>query len=61
RGWEYVYSIRTYHVDIGASYDHTVEKLKSRIPGHRPISTIIAVPRLAFPQMQIEIGVEAYK
>ncbi|KAH7145379.1 Endoribonuclease L-PSP/chorismate mutase-like protein [Dactylonectria estremocensis] len=61
RGWEDVYSIRTYHVDIGASYDHTVEKLKSRIPGHRPIWTAIAVPRLAFPQMQIEIEVEAYK
>ncbi|KAH7013017.1 Endoribonuclease L-PSP/chorismate mutase-like protein [Ilyonectria destructans] len=61
RGWEDVYSIRSYHVDIGASFDLVVEKLKERIPGHRPIWTSIAVPRLAFPQMLIEIEVEAYK
>ncbi|KAF4546197.1 Het domain protein [Lasiodiplodia theobromae] len=61
RGWEDVYSVRSYHVvDIGLSYDKTVEMLKKRIPGHRPIWTAIAVPALAFPQMKIEIEVEAY-
>ena len=61
RGWEDVYSIRSYHVDIGASFDLIVKRLKERIPGHRPIWTAIAVPQLAFPAMRIEIEVEAIK
>ncbi|KAM0543464.1 hypothetical protein ACHAPJ_012262 [Fusarium lateritium] len=61
RGWEDVYLVRSYHVDMGASYDYVVKRLKERIPGHRPVWTAIAVPRLAFPQMLIEIEVEAYK
>ncbi|KAJ4256903.1 hypothetical protein NW762_008999 [Fusarium torreyae] len=61
RGWEDVYLVRSYHVDMGASYDYVVKKLKERIPGHRPVWTATAVPRLAFPQMLIEIEVEAYK
>ncbi|KAF7588247.1 hypothetical protein BBP40_005969 [Aspergillus hancockii] len=60
RGWEDVYLVRSYHVDMGSSYDHVVEKLKSRIPDHRPVWTAISVPRLAFPKMLIEIEVEAY-
>ncbi|RAL04551.1 YjgF-like protein [Aspergillus ibericus CBS 121593] len=60
RGWEDVYAVRSYHVDMDASYERVVEKLKTRIPGHRPIWTALAVPRLAFPEMLIEIEVEAY-
>ncbi|GLB07718.1 hypothetical protein AtubIFM57258_003080 [Aspergillus tubingensis] len=60
QGWEDVYLIRSYHVDMGASFDYVVEKLKKRIPGHRPVWTSIAVPRLAFPSMLIEIEVEAF-
>jgi enamine deaminase RidA (YjgF/YER057c/UK114 family) len=59
RGWEDVYLLRSYHVDIGASWEYTVEKLRARIPGHRPIWTAIAVPRLAFSTMLIELEVEA--
>ncbi|KAJ5861342.1 uncharacterized protein N7529_008652 [Penicillium soppii] len=61
RGWEDVYLIRSYHVDMDSSFDHCVKTLKKRIPGHRPIWTSIAVPRLAFPAMKIEIEVEAIK
>lgn len=61
RGWEDVYSVRSYHVDIDASFEKMVEVLRQRIPGHRPVWTAIAVPRLAFPAMRIEIEVEAYK
>jgi len=61
RGWEDVYSIRSYHVDIDSSFDYCVQKLKDRIPNHRPIWTSLAVPRLAFPAMKIEIEVEAIK
>lgn len=59
RGWEDVYCIRSYHLDIAASFDTVVRALKERIPGHRPIWTSIQVPRLAFPNMLIEIEVEA--
>ncbi|CAI7662212.1 unnamed protein product [Penicillium palitans] len=61
RGWEDVYSIRSYHVNIDSSFDLTVKKLKERIPDHRPIWTAIAVPQLAFSAMRIEIEVEAIK
>ncbi|OJJ96425.1 hypothetical protein ASPACDRAFT_1859115 [Aspergillus aculeatus ATCC 16872] len=61
KGWEDVYLVRTYHVDMGASYDYLVEKLKKRIPGHRPVWTAISVPRLAFPEILIEVEVEAFK
>ncbi|KAJ5616504.1 YjgF/Yer057p/UK114 family [Penicillium hordei] len=60
KGWEDVYLLRSYHVDIGASWEYTVEKLRARIPGHRPVWTAIAVPRLAFSQMLIELEVEAH-
>jgi enamine deaminase RidA (YjgF/YER057c/UK114 family) len=60
RGWEDVYLLRSYHVDMGATYDYVVKKLKERIPDHRPVWTAIAVPRLAFSSMQIELEVEAY-
>ncbi|CAG8211551.1 unnamed protein product [Penicillium olsonii] len=60
RGWEDVYLLRSYHVDIDASWEYTVEKLRARIPDHRPVWTAIAVPRLAFPAMKIELEVEAY-
>lgn len=61
RGWEDVYLVRSYHVGMRASYDHVVEKLKQRAPGHRPVWTAISVPELAFPDMRIEIEVEAVK
>ncbi|OJJ73333.1 hypothetical protein ASPBRDRAFT_28583 [Aspergillus brasiliensis CBS 101740] len=60
KGWEDVYLIRSYHVDMASSYDYVVEKLKTRLPGHRPVWTAVAVPRLAFPPMLIEIEVEAF-
>jgi enamine deaminase RidA (YjgF/YER057c/UK114 family) len=60
KGWEDVYLVRSYHVDMETSYDYVVEKLKKRIPAHRPVWTAISVPRLAFPDMLIEIEVEAF-
>jgi enamine deaminase RidA (YjgF/YER057c/UK114 family) len=60
-GWEDVYLIRTYQTDIASHYDYFVQKLKSRIPGHRPIWTALSVPNLAFPEMSVEIEVEAYR
>jgi len=59
RGWEDVYSVRSYHVNIGESFQPMVDKLKERIPGHKPIWTCIGVKDLALPTMKIEIEVEA--
>ncbi|KAI8210360.1 RutC family protein [Colletotrichum sp. SAR 10_76] len=59
RGWEDVYSLRSYHCDIRTSWEQTAEALKKRIPNHRPIWTAVAVPHLAFPAMLIELEVEA--
>ncbi|POS70935.1 endoribonuclease L-psp family protein [Diaporthe helianthi] len=60
RGWEDVYSVRSYHVGMDSSYNYVSAKLRKRIPGHRPIWTALAVPRLAFPEMMIELEVEAW-
>lgn len=61
RGWEDVYLIRSYSVSMEASRDHLMAKLRERMPTHRPLHTELSVPRLAFPDMLIEIEVEAYK
>ncbi|KAG8757094.1 hypothetical protein FRC11_004811, partial [Ceratobasidium sp. 423] len=61
RGLEDVYAIRSYHYPIDETFNYTVEQLKRRIPGHRPAWTAIGVARLAFPQMKVEIEVEAYR
>lgn len=61
RGWEDVYLFRSYATDMGATFDHIVAKLKERIPGHKPLWTALSVPRLATPEMLIEIEVEAYR
>ncbi|KAM0330763.1 hypothetical protein ACHAQA_003717 [Verticillium albo-atrum] len=60
RGWDDVYSIRSYHLDIDTTFPIMVEELKRQLP-HRPIWTSLAVPRLAFKDMLIEIEVEAIK
>ncbi|CAD0012132.1 unnamed protein product [Aureobasidium pullulans] len=61
RGWEDVYLIRSYQLDIANHFEYFVEKLKNRIPGHRPIWTALSVPKLAFSPMLVEIEVEAYR
>ncbi|CAE6442367.1 unnamed protein product [Rhizoctonia solani] len=61
RGWEDVFSVRSYHRDIDTTFPMVVDKFKQRIPGHRPTWTCVQVARLAFPEMEIEIEVEAYR
>lgn len=61
RGWEDVYLLRSYQVDIGTHWQYLADKLKARIPGHRPLWTALSVPRLAFPAMSVELEIEAIK
>lgn len=56
-----VYSLRSYQTDIANHWEHLMEKLKERIPGHRPLWTALGVSKLAFPAMTIELEVEAIK
>ncbi|KAJ4319538.1 hypothetical protein N0V94_003873 [Neodidymelliopsis sp. IMI 364377] len=59
RGWEDVYLLRSYHTDIGSTWELAAEALKRRIPSHRPVWTAVGVASLAFPAMLIELDVEA--
>ncbi|KAM5356473.1 hypothetical protein ACJ41O_003119 [Fusarium nematophilum] len=61
RGWEDVYYIRSYHVDIDKTLLFVGEAIKKRIPGHRPGAVASGVSRLAIPQMRLEIEVDAKK
>lgn len=46
---------------MGDRWQYIAEKLKTRIPGHRPLWTCLGVARLAFPEMLVELEVEAIK
>jgi enamine deaminase RidA (YjgF/YER057c/UK114 family) len=56
-----VYLLRSYQLDIGSQWDYLVEKLKKRIPGHRPLWTALVVAQLALPAIPVELEVEAFK
>ena len=61
RGWEDVYLVRTYHMDIDKSLEKVVEVGKKYCPNHAPVWTAIQVARLGVPKMLIEVEVEAYQ
>ncbi|TVY68986.1 hypothetical protein LSUE1_G007369 [Lachnellula suecica] len=62
RGWEDVYLWRSYVVEahMEAATPYLIEKMKSRVPGHRPVWTALSVPKLGAPEALVEIEVEAY-
>jgi enamine deaminase RidA (YjgF/YER057c/UK114 family) len=60
RGWEDVYQVRSYSTDMDQNLEYIVENLKKWCKGHKPVYTALSVPRLALPDMKIEIEVEAY-
>ncbi|CAE6475363.1 unnamed protein product [Rhizoctonia solani] len=60
-GWEDVYSVRSYHLDLPGTVEYFAEKMKQRIPGHCPLWTCVGVTVLGDPLMRVEIEVEAYK
>lgn len=61
RGWEDVYYVRHYHLDIDVTLPLVTEAMKKRIPDNRPGSVATGVPRLALPSMRFEIEVDAKK
>ncbi|CAE6457636.1 unnamed protein product [Rhizoctonia solani] len=61
RGWEDVYLVRSYHLDLPGTVEYVSEKFKQRIPGHCPLWTCVGVTVLGDPAMRVEIEVEAYR
>jgi len=59
RGWEDVYSVRSYHISLEKSFDLMVEQFKKAMPRHQPIWTCVGVRELGIPGMIVEIEVEA--
>jgi enamine deaminase RidA (YjgF/YER057c/UK114 family) len=60
RGWEDVFSLRSFHTDIDNSFDHLLDGLKARLPSPTYTWTAVQVARLS-PNMLIELEVEAWK
>lgn len=60
KGWENVYSVRSYHTSLSASFDLMVEQFHKWMPGHQPTWTCIGVSELGIPGMIVEIEVEAH-
>lgn len=59
RGWEDVYYIRSYHLDINTTLPLLGEGLKKRCPNHIPGATALGVTQLAIPTMKLEVEVDA--
>lgn len=59
RGWEDVYSVRSYHISLSGSFDLMVERFRKWIPSHKPTWTCVGVTELGIPGMIVEIEVEA--
>ena len=60
-GWQDVYLVRSYHTNVLETLPRAGEALQNRCPNHRPLWTVVPVPRLADPRMVIEVEVEAYE
>lgn len=61
KGWEDVYSVRSYHTDLNSTIGFMVENFKEQMPHHKPIWIAVEVGKLAFTGQVLEIEVEAHK
>ncbi|KAK4548015.1 hypothetical protein LTR36_010735 [Oleoguttula mirabilis] len=60
-GFTQVHSVKSYHVPLdNQAMEAMVRNLKHWMPEHKPIWTVIAVPRLALEDMKVEIDVVAF-
>jgi enamine deaminase RidA (YjgF/YER057c/UK114 family) len=57
--WRNVYSIKSYHTDLDATFDVMVEQMRRLMPDHKPIWTCVQIGKLGIEGMAIEIAVEA--
>ena len=59
KGWENVYSLRSYHISLSDSLPIMVEQVRKWMPNHQPVWTCVGVTELGIPTMLVEIEVEA--
>jgi enamine deaminase RidA (YjgF/YER057c/UK114 family) len=56
-----VYKVTSYHVPVfDTSIAAMIRNLRKYCPGHQPVWTLIGPAKLAFPEMKVEIQVEAH-
>lgn len=56
-----VFRMTTYHVVLNEEvYLRMKKNIDKWLPDHKPIWTCVGVPKLAFPEMRVEIEVSAY-
>ena len=60
QGWPQVFRVNTYVVDIKASQAKITENYRKWMPNHKPIWTLIQVPRFGPEDMHVEIEVVAH-
>ncbi|KAH6687425.1 Endoribonuclease L-PSP/chorismate mutase-like protein [Plectosphaerella plurivora] len=58
-GWDSVYSVKSFHISLSASFDLMVEQFRKWMPAHQPVWTCVGVTELGIPGMIVEIEVEA--
>lgn len=59
KGWSQVIAVRTFHIDLDASFETVVEMFKEFMPGHRPIWVAVGVAKLG-EGMHVEMEAEAH-
>lgn len=59
-GFEHIYAIRSYHLNLDAAFGPMTAKLKELFPNHRPIWTCVEIRKLGLEGMQVEIEAEAH-
>lgn len=57
--FDHIVAIRSYHLDMDASFNVMTAAFKKLFPNHRPIWTCIQIGKLGIEGMQVEIEVEA--
>lgn len=59
-GWENVYAVRSYHIDMEGTFDMMTEEFKRLSPTLRPVWTCVEIGKLGIPGMLVEVEVEAW-
>lgn len=59
KGWSQVVAVRSYHIDLDASFETVVEMFKEFMPNHRPVWVAVGVAKLG-EGMHIELEAESH-
>ncbi|KAH8727465.1 endoribonuclease L-PSP [Phaeosphaeriaceae sp. PMI808] len=59
-GLQHIYAVRSYHLDLDASFNVMTAQFKKLFTNHRPVWTCVQIGKLGLEGMQVEIEVEAH-